>query len=269
MPNPPEFAAPARAYLRAVPDSYDRCLRSEPLPIDVPRARAQHASYAEALRAAGVEVALLEADEGCPDCCFVEDTALVLGAERALSTRPGAEGRRAEVGPVGAALQERLRVAPFGPGGTLDGGDVLRVGQTLFVGRSSRTDETGVARLRQVAAEVGLEVVALSVAGGLHLKSVVTLLAPGRLVALREGIALEPLRARGLECLEVDEPAGANVLALGPIVLVSAAAPATAELLAGQPGLEVRAVAVDEFHKGDGALTCLSLRVPPPGGWCV
>ena len=152
---------------------------------------------------------------------------------------------------------------------TLDGGDVLRIGARLFVGLSSRTNAEGAAALVQVAALDGLEVVTVTVRDGLHLKSACTLASPTLLVVdprVMGASDLEPFRVAGIELLDVVEPAGANLLALGNAVIASAAAPRTAQILR-ERGLDVRIVNVSEFHKGDGALTCLSLRVPRAGCW--
>jgi dimethylargininase len=145
---------------------------------------------------------------------------------------------------------------------------VLRVGDTLLVGLSSRTDLEGAAALRRAAEPLGLDVVTVVMEGGLHLKSNVTLVAPDLAVMLAGTPRVRaPLEARGVRVLEVDEPAGANVLAVGRVVVASSAAPRTAARLARER--DVRIVDVSELHKGDGALTCLSLRVPPPGAWCA
>jgi dimethylargininase len=257
--------------VRDVPDTYARCLRRDPVPLDPARARAQVQAYARVLGELGVAVERLPADEACPDCCFVEDAAVVLSAGLAVLTRPGAPSRRPELPPVERALRGLVaEVAPLDdPAATLDGGDVLRAGATLFVGLSERTNRAGADALGRVAARAGLSVVAVPVGAGLHLKSAVTLLAPGRLVLQAGALDPTPFLRAGLSCLEVEEPAGANVLALGPVVLVSSAAPRALARLVREPGLVVRAIDVAELHKGDGALTCLSLRVPPPGAWCA
>jgi dimethylargininase len=263
------FAAPARALLREVPDSFLHALQHTPALLDAERARTQHASYATALREAGVRVEVLAADEACPDCCFVEDVALVLSDIRGIVTRPGAASRRSAGPPVTAALASgSLTLTQLEAPATLDGGDVLRAGARLFVGVSSRTNREGVAQLTGQAGAAGLSVVPVTLGQGLHLKSVVTLLDPGSVVLLRGALDAAPFHDAGLEPVVVDEPAGANVLALGARVLVSAAAPRTADALSSR-GHDVRAVDVSELHKADGALTCLSLRVPPPGAWCV
>jgi dimethylargininase len=263
------FALPSRLVTRHVSARYADCLREDKTaPIDVPLARAQHDAYVATLRALGAHVDVLASDDASPDACFIEDTAVVTGAH-ALATRPGGPSRRAEVAPVAADLARDLTVHPMEAPATLDGGDVLRIGSRLFVGLSSRTNADGVAALARVAAYDGLTVVTVHVRGGLHLKSACTLASASLLLhdprVIREA-DLEAFRSAGVEHLAVEEAAGANVLALAGAVLVSAAAPRTADALRTR-GLDVRVVHVSEFHKGDGALTCLSLRVPRPGAW--
>ncbi|HEY2516842.1 MAG TPA: N(G),N(G)-dimethylarginine dimethylaminohydrolase, partial [Polyangiaceae bacterium] len=210
----------------------------------------------------------LDSDDASPDACFLEDTAVVTGAH-AVVTIPGAPSRRGEVEGVATALGRDFTLHRMELPSTLDGGDVLRIGRRLFVGLSSRTNRAGLEFLAGVAALDGLDVVPVEVRGGLHLKSACTLADGSRLLydpaLLGEG-DLAPFRATGVDCIAVTEPAGANVLALGGAVLVSAAAPRTASMLRSL-GLDVRMVVVGEMHKADGALTCLSLRLPPPGGW--
>lgn len=261
------FSSPALAWLRGVPDSYPRCLRGNNLPIDVSLARAQHRAYADALAEAGVALSWLPADELCPDSVFIEDTAVLLGP-RALATAPGAAARAPEVPPVAEALARHVPLSRMAPPAALDGGDVLRAGDTLFVGLSGRTNERGVSALASVAAREGLAVRPVPLAAGLHLKSVVTLLDPGTLVLLDGALDPAPFLGAGLDLLLVGEPAGANVLALADRVLVSADAPETARRLSARGHAVVR-LSLSELHKGDGALTCLSLRSPPPGRWCA
>ncbi len=269
MRSPAVFGAPARALVRGVPASYARCLRREPVPVDPERARAQVDAYARALEACGVLVERLAPDESCPDACFIEDTAVVLDAETAFATRPGALSRRAEVPPVAARLRDRLALESCDDTATIDGGDVLRIGDTLLVGLSERTNEAGARALARAASARGLAVVTVPVGEGLHLKSAITLVSPGCVVALPGAAGLDSVRTLGARVVEADEPQGANVLALGRIVLVSTAAPRTRRRLEREPGIELRSLDVSELHKGDGALTCLSLRVPAPGAWCV
>ncbi len=249
------FASPQSALVRGVPGSFDGALRAEPVPLDVERARTQHSGYVAALETAGVTVEWLEADARFPDCCFIEDTAVVVDTHRLL-TRPGAPSRVGEVDAVAARLGG-VRLP-----GRLDGGDVLRVGPWLFVGESSRSDREGALAL---AAASGLELVGVP-AGGLHLKSLVTGVDAQTVIAV-DGVDLAPFRERGLRCLTSPEPEGGNVLPLGDVVLVSSKAPRAADVLdAG--GWSPKLLEVDELHRADGGLTCLSIRIPRERTWC-
>lgn len=260
------LATPSSAIVRPPGVAYASCLRTTPVPIDVGLAMHEHAGYVQALRDAGVQVEVLSELPGAADAVFVEDTAVVLD-HCALLTHPGAPSRRAEVASIGRALAGHRVLHTMQPPATLDGGDVLRVGRRLFVGLTSRTNRAGLGHLSEVAATDGLEVIGVPLAGGLHLKSVCTLAGPETLVV--HGSAFDRSIFAGVEVVEVPEAVGANVLGFADRVLVSAAAPRTAELLEGR-GLSVVRVALSQMHAGDGALTCLSLRwTTTPGTWTV
>jgi dimethylargininase len=267
--NAASFAAPERVLVRPVSARYADCLRSDVrAQIDVSRALAQHEAYVAAICALGIAVDVVPADDASPDACFIEDTAVITGAH-AIATRPGAPSRRAEVAPVAGALASHLVVHAMEAPASLDGGDVLRIGQRLYVGLSSRTNRAGADALATVAARDGLEVVVVTVLGGLHLKSACTLAAPTLLVYDPAVLGDADVQSfRDVEAMPAVEPVGANVLALGEVTLASAAAPATVASLR-ERGIDVGVVDVGEMHKGDGALTCLSLRVPRAGSWCA
>ena len=249
------------AVMRGVPPTLARCELSfrEREPIDLERAVAQHASYAELLRTLGLEVVELPADPRYPDCCFVEDVAVVLD-EVALLTRPGAASRRGEVEAIEAALAPFRSIETTPPPATLEGGDVLRVGHTLYVGRSARTNEAGIARLAAVAEPLGYRVVPVPVTGCLHLKSAVTALDDERLLVNRVWLDTAPFR--GLELVDVapEEPGAANVLRVAGLVIAHPGFPRTIERVASL-GYLVRPLDVSEFLKAEAALTCKSLLI--------
>jgi len=252
--------------MRGVPPTLARCeltFRARE-PIDVGRARAQHAAYADLLRALGLEVVELPTDPAYPDCCFVEDVAVVLD-EVALVTRPGAASRRGEVTAVASALARYRATLATPEPATLEGGDVLRVGRRLFVGRSSRTNAAGIERLTSVAEPHGYRVMPVAVTGSLHLKSAVTALDDERLLVNRSW--LDPAPLRGLELVDVDpaEPGAANVLRVGRHVVVHSGFPRTLERIAAL-GYAVRTLDVSEFIKAEAALTCKSLLFAAPAG---
>ncbi|MGZ5966477.1 MAG: dimethylarginine dimethylaminohydrolase family protein [Polyangiales bacterium] len=253
---------PRVVLVRELSSSYRSCIRTGSEAIDLERAREQHAQYVASL---GLPVEWLPPLDGHPDAVFVEDTAVILGRS-AVITRPGAESRRGETHSVARALAAHMTIHTMEAPATLDGGDVLRVGKRLFVGLSGRTNRAGFDFLAARAREEGIETIAVDVARGLHLKSGCTIADEETLLCHRPSI--DPASFTGMRIVEVDEPAGANVLALGKTILGSNAAPRTLELLA-KLGFAVRAVEVSEIHKGDGALTCLSLRVPAAGSWAT
>jgi len=259
------FEAPGAALVRSVPDCFNDSIQEHPADIDVARAREQHTAYVSALKEVGIAVQVLPALPGHPDCCFVEDPAVVIG-RRALLTRSAAPQRQGESAGLSEALADWCSISSMPAPATLDGGDILRVGQILYVGRTTRSNSEGLAWLTLAAAAEGLTVCPVPLRAGLHLKSTVTLASPELLIYCPEMLHPGPLEAAGIELLPTAEPHGGNVLALGDTVLVSASAPRTAEAL-HRRNLRVRVLQVDEFHKADGALTCLSLRLPRVRTW--
>jgi dimethylargininase len=247
------------AITRAVPSSITRCqltyLKREP--IDLERAVAQHAAYAGLLRGLGLEVIELPADPDLPDSCFVEDVAVVLD-ELAVLAMPGAPSRRGEIPAVESALAHFRPLAHVRPPATLEGGDVLRVERTLFVGRSPRTNDTGIARLAALAEPLGYQVVPVAVTGCLHLKSAVTALDHERVLANRAWIDTAPFRR--FDVLEVapEEPGAANVLRVQGLVIAHPGFPRTRERVVAL-GYDVHPLDISEFLKAEAALTCKSL----------
>jgi dimethylargininase len=234
----------------------------ERTPVDPQRAAEQHAAYVAALAGAGWAVREVEPADELPDSAFVEDTIVVLD-DLAVLARPGAPERLAEVAGTEAALAGLgLEVARIEAPGTLDGGDVLQVGRTVYVGRGGRTNAEGIRQLRRHAATRGRTVVAVPLYRVLHLKSAVTALPDGTLVAadptLCDTAPLPTLRP-------VPEEGGSHVVPLGGgAVLMAASAPRTAEMVEDL-GFDVVAVDIAEFEKMEGCVTCLSVLVPNPG----
>ena len=231
-------------------------------PIDAAAAAAQHRGYREALEACGARVVTLPAVEELPDSVFVEDTAVVLD-EVAVLTRPGVESRRGEVSLIEPEVARLRKVVRVEPPATLEGGDVLRLGRTLYVGLSPRTNAGGAEALRRLAAPHGYKVVTVEPRGCLHLKTGCSALGEGAVLVNPEWVDASVFR--GLEVVAVDasEPWAANVLHVNGSVCVSAVFPRTAEMLAAR-GYDVRAVEVSEFAKAEGGLTCMSLLFRQP-----
>lgn len=229
------------------------------MPIDVALARVQHAAYERALRELGCEVQQMAELPDYPDSVFVEDTAIVLD-EVAVLTRPGATSRRGEVDSMAVALAGLRECARIAAPATLDGGDVLRLERTLYVGRSTRSDADGAAQLAAAVRPFGYRVQTIALHGCLHLKSAVTQVAPD--CVLVNPAWVDPHSFAGWSHLEVDpaEPHAANALWLDGAVVYPASCPRTAERLRGA-GIEVRGVDMSEAAKAEGAVTCCSVVV--------
>lgn len=242
----------------------DRCELTflERRPIDVPRLHAEHRAYREALAAAGARVIALDPIETLPDSAFVEDAAVVLD-EIAVLARPGAASRRDEPAHVEAPLRRHRRhVEALPMPGMLEGGDVLRIGDTLYVGLSTRTDRSGVEALAALTRGFGYRVVPVAVHGSLHLKTACTALDARTL--LLNPAWLDTDAFSGVDRIEVDaeEPFAANVLPLGDALIANAAFPRTLARIrahASRVGRRVLPVDLTEFGKAEAGLTCLSL----------
>ena len=225
-------------------------------PVNASLAHAQWLGYVEALEAAGWEAVEVEPADDCPDAVFVEDT-LVVFRGTAVIARPGAESRLREVDGVEAAVVS-LGYAPnrIEPPGTLDGGDVLQVDDTVYVGTGGRTNDEGVRQLRTILEPLGAAVVAVPVRKVLHLKSAVTALPDDAIVGYPPLIESPELFPR---FVPVPEESGAHVVVLGGgRLLIAADCPRTAELFSGL-GYEPAVIDIGEFQKLEGCVTCLSV----------
>ncbi|GAA2046248.1 hypothetical protein GCM10009819_37630 [Agromyces tropicus] len=228
-------------------------------PVDQARADEQWDDYCAALVAEGWETVEVDAAPDLPDSVFIEDTVAFFG-DTAVLTNPGAESRRPELDAVERAVRALpgVSVARIAAPGTLDGGDVLKVGSTVYVGASSRTNPEGIRQLRGILSPLGYTVVAVPMTRALHLKSAATALPDGTVIGHPDLLETTTLFPR---FLAVPEPEGVAVVVLtDETLLMSASAPRTAELLSGL-GYRVVTVDVSEFEKLEGCVTCLSVRV--------
>jgi dimethylargininase len=226
-------------------------------PIDVGRARAQHADYERTLEQLGCRVRRLPAGDDMPDSVFIEDVAVVFD-EIAVITRPGAVSRRPETTDVSRALSHHRPIVQIVAPGTLDGGDVLVAGRSVFVGRTSRSNDAGIGQMRAAIASYGYTVLAASVLGCLHLKSAITALDDRTLLANRRWIDEKDFS--NFELVEVDpaEPMAANIVRVGNGHLYAAGFPRTLERVEKR-GYVVTSVDVSEIAKAEGAVTCCSV----------
>src|SRR6266436_2391834 len=247
------------ALTRAISPAIVNCELSfiDRKPIDLATARQQHHAYEKLLGKFGVRVISLPAEPDLPDSMFVEDPAIVLD-ELAVIFPLGTETRRREAPPLAEALSKFRKLEYVSLPGTLEGGDVLRIGQKLFVGLTRRSNAEGIRQLAAILAPHHYEVVAVPVTGCLHLKSAVTYLGRNALIANRAWFDAAPLA--GFEWVDVDpaEPHAANALALGGTVNFPASFPHTRARIETR-GFSVTPLDISELQKAESGLTCSSL----------
>jgi dimethylargininase len=224
-------------------------------PIDLTLAVDQHRQYQACLAELGVHVEVLPSGPDMPDGVFVEDPAIVLD-EIAVITRMGALSRRVESETLARALAQYRELRHIEEPGTLEGGDVMRIGKTLYVGYSRRTNVAGIQQLAAMLRPLGYFVVPVEVRGCLHLKTACTYVGDDTVLANRIWMDADALCS--LKILDVQEPRGANALRIGDTVLLPVAFPKTRELLV-HSGFHVRAIDNSEMLKAEAGVTCTSL----------
>ncbi|MFI6764390.1 dimethylargininase [Streptomyces sp. NPDC050355] len=227
-------------------------------PVDPALALRQWEAYVQALRDHGWRTTEVAPADDCPDAVFVED-AVVVFRNVALLARPGADQRRSEVPDARAAVEALgCSVNEIRSPGTLDGGDVLKVGDTVYVGRGGRTNAEGVRQLRSAFEPLGARVVAVPVTRVLHLKSAVTALPDGTVIGYPPLVDDPSVFPR---FLPVPEASGAHVVLLGGGRLLMAAGAPRSEALLADLGYQPVVVDIGEFEKLEGCVTCLSVRL--------
>jgi len=229
----------------------------ERIPIDVQRARAQHAEYEAALKQLGLAVLSLPEEPTLADSVFVEDPALVLD-ECAIILRPGAVSRKPETESIAKALAPYRKLFTIEAPARVDGGDILRIDKQIYIGLSSRSDTNAIEQIQDFLQPYGYEVHAVMVNGCLHLKSAVTQVAQNTL--LINSAWVDKKNFTGMKFIEIDpsEPHAANALLIGDTILYAKAFPKTRKKLE-DAGIKIIDVSADELAKAEGALTCCSL----------
>ncbi|MCF2514414.1 N(G),N(G)-dimethylarginine dimethylaminohydrolase [Sphingomonas sp. G124] len=251
------------AFTRAVSPRLADCALThlKRQPIDVRRAAEQQAAYELALADAGLTIHRLSPLDDHPDGVFVEDTAILLG-DHAVITRPGIPSRFDEIFSTAEGLAPYFTIH-FLESGILDGGDVLRIDQTLYLGRSRRTDSQGMCALRAIVETLGFQVVPVELGRCLHLKTAVTFAGPdqhGRPTVLVNPEWVDPAIFAGTDAINVDEdePYAANIVRAADRLVMAAGSPRTAEQVR-ERGFEVVELDLSELQKAEAGGTCMSL----------
>ncbi|MBK7319719.1 arginine deiminase family protein [Candidatus Villigracilis affinis] len=247
------------AITRKISPRFNECevTHIERTPIDLDVARAQHEEYVNALASLGCQVIELPEEPDLPDSVFVEDTAFIL-PEVAVITRPGADSRKPETESIIRALSPHRPLVHVTEPGTVDGGDVLVLGKNIYIGISTRSNDSAVRQLQELLAKYGYEVTAVEMHDCLHLKTALTKVDDKTLLINPNWV--DTSHFKGFDWIEVDpsEPFAANCLPVGDGIIFPTAFPKTRQKLE-QKGYKIQAVNVAELAKAEGAVTCCSL----------
>src|SRR5215207_7348416 len=226
-------------------------------PMDVKVAQAQHDSYVRALKELGYAVLELPAEAELPDSVFVEDTAVIL-PDVALITKPGADSRKPETESIAQALRPYRELIFIESPGSVDGGDVLVLGKNIYVGLSTRSNQSAIDQMNEKLGSYVYKAQGVEMHDCLHLKTAVTRVDDKTLLINRNWVDVENFE--GFELIDVDasEPFAANCLPVGDAIIFPVAFPKTSAKLTAH-GYKIRPVMVDELAKAEGAVTCCSL----------
>lgn len=245
------------AVVRPVPNSYGRCVRTRVEKIDVALARRQHAEYCETLRKLGLKLVWIDSDDTLPDSCFVEDTAVIFG-ERAVICNMSVESRVNEVTEVAKMMEKLKDTCYIKPPATIDGGDVLKIEDTVFVGLSARTNVQAVQQLRKILEDSNFKMVPVKLCNVLHLKSACTHLGKKHVIISKGFFDTDILRDFRKIVVPRGEEYAADCLSINGTILMAKGYPKTKKLIERE-GFLVKELEMSEFRKGEGALTCLSI----------
>lgn len=226
-------------------------------PINFVRAQAQHRDYEMLLTKLGAQVIHLDEEPDLPDSMFVEDPAIAFD-ELAVICPLGTESRRTESASIAEALGKFRSLSYIKLPGTMEGGDVLRIGRKVYAGRSTRTNDEGIRQLAAILAPFNYEVIPITVTGCLHLKSAVTSLGSNTLLANRAWF--DSSQMPNYEWIDVhpSEPHAANALTIGETTIFPASFPETRARIAAK-GFSIITIDISELQKAESGLTCSSL----------
>lgn len=247
------------AVVRGVSGNYDRCIQENGHhnKIDFQLAREQHQQYCQTLQQLGLTLIKVDADDNLPDCCFIEDTAIIAG-ETAIITRMQAPSRALETTEVKKLLANYKTTKEILPPGFIDGGDVLRINKQIYIGISERTNSEAVEQVKTLVTGAGYEVIPVEIKGTLHLKTACTYLGEGVMLIASGHFDQSVFTAYKKITVPEEEAYSANCLAVNGKVIVPGGYTRTREYIEKE-GFKTVEVDISEFRKGNGGLTCLSI----------
>ncbi len=255
----PENNRSAFAIVRGIPGTFQQCINDfhSGTEIDVELAKKQHQAYCGILEQLGLTLIRIETDDSLPDCCFTEDTAIVIG-DSGIITNPGTPPRVAETVEIKKKLSAVKNIYQITPPATIDGGDVLKIGKKIYIGNSTRTNDEGIKQVAEIINSKGYEVITVKISNTLHLKSVCTYLGNGCVLIAEGYFDINIFSDRDIIVVPKEEEYSANCLVINGTVLIPKGYKVTKSLIETK-GFTVIELDMTEIEKADGALTCLSI----------
>lgn len=226
-------------------------------PIDINKAQKEHEAYCEMLKQCGANIITLEDNMDLPDSVFVEDPIIVFD-EVAVLTSMGVESRRKESELMEKTFSQYREIKRIELPAQIEGGDVLKIGKKVFVGKSARTNAQGIRDLREIMTPYGYEVIAVKVSGCLHLKTGCTALDEETILLNPEWLDSKVFVGFRQVIVPKEEPFGANILKINDTICMNEAFAKTIELVKSL-GYKVKTTDITEFVKAEAGLTCMSV----------
>lgn len=247
------------ALVRGVPETYHSCVSDNPgaSSIDVDLAQRQHQLYCAALEGQGLQLIKINPDNDLPDCCFVEDTAIIAG-RNAIITRMDTPSRAPETAATQLVLERHMITRELKAPATLDGGDVMKIDKNIYIGLSTRTNQDAVEQVQALVQSEGYQVIPVKINDTLHLKSSCTYIGHGFLVLSQGHFDHSVFDQYKTITVPREEAYASNCLAVNGRVLIARGYPRTREMIE-KSGFETIELDMTEFKKGNGSLTCLSI----------
>ena len=191
----------------------------------------------------------------------MEDPALIT-RECAIITNPGAASRNGEKYEIIDAIRKFFpedRIEHITDPGTLEGGDVMMVGDHFYVGRSARTNAEGIRQLTEILAKYGMTCSEVPLEKVLHLKTGVNYLENNKMLVAGEFVTKPDFEKYEKFEIPESEAYAANCIWVNDTVIVPEGYPHVLEAVKSM-GYTVLTVDTSEYRKLDGGLSCLSLR---------
>ena len=252
------------AITRSISSSYSKAVsayfgKNTP---DMDLALGSHKAYIAALEAHGTDVIVLPGMSDHPDCCFVEDTAIMID-DKVVISNMGHPSRVGEELAVKEYLSKDYDIIKMPNNCRLDGGDVVFYDDCFLIGISSRTNNHGAEFLGKEIKENGYDVRFINIPHStLHLTTVCSTPRPGTMIMAEGHLNVDAFSFVD-EIIRIpnSESYASNVLGYSNNrVVIPNDFPQTRQILLDH-SFSITSVDMAPIMEADGSLTCLSVFI--------